>query len=329
MSHPSVDVIPLGTPSEVEAVASRWQTLWELDPHRTAFGTLAFQQALAAVWQRPLTAHFARREGDDVGGALVASRQRGPYRVLPLPPFVQYSALAVQSTAEADVHAGTSALGALSQSLASTYDWSRLLVPYTDMRAAQWQGWSASPRYTYRLALSEDGLLGAASTSTRRTVRKHADDYRVDATADLADIVELCRTSYARQGRDLPGGTDRLLALAQRVEAAGLTKMYLSRDATSGVSTAGVIVLHADTRAHYWVAGSVPGPAMTVLLAHILEDLRKHGLRVFDFVGANTASIAEFKRRFGPRLEPYYVLERCTRPVLRLALAVRDTFRSA
>ncbi len=55
-----------------------------------------------------------------------------------------------------------------------------------------------------------------------------------------------------------------------------------------------------------------------VLLGHILPRLRDDGIEQFDFVGANTPSIAEFKRHFGPVLTPYFYLEKITRPELRL-----------
>ncbi|HET6566995.1 MAG TPA: hypothetical protein VFG50_03460, partial [Rhodothermales bacterium] len=63
-------------------------------------------------------------------------------------------------------------------------------------------------------------------------------------------------------------------------------------------------------------AGSEPGPAMSVLLANMLPALASSGMRTFDYQGANTPSIAEFKRRMGARLVSYYGIEKCTRPEL-------------
>ena len=65
-----------------------------------------------------------------------------------------------------------------------------------------------------------------------------------------------------------------------------------------------MVLTHGRT-AYYWIAGSVPGPAMTVILGAVLGRLRSEGFESFDFLGANTPSIAEFKRRFGPALVEY------------------------
>ena len=57
---------------------------------------------------------------------------------------------------------------------------------------------------------------------------------------------------------------------------------------------------------------------MTVLLGHVLARLREEGVAYFDFVGANTPSIAEFKRRFGSELVSYFRARHTARPELRL-----------
>ncbi len=85
-----------------------------------------------------------------------------------------------------------------------------------------------------------------------------------------------------------------------------MIRIFVARPKDQQQPDAGIVVLHDGETACYWIAGSKPGPAMTVLLGHVLEELKSSGLRSFDFIGANTPSIAEFKRRFGPALTPYY-----------------------
>ena len=57
---------------------------------------------------------------------------------------------------------------------------------------------------------------------------------------------------------------------------------------------------------------------MTVLVGNLLARLRDQGVHMLDFVGANTPSIAEFKRKFGSRIVPYYRVEHVVRPELRV-----------
>ena len=79
-----------------------------------------------------------------------------------------------------------------------------------------------------------------------------------------------------------------------------------------------------DRSASYWVTGSSPGPAMTVLLGSVFPLLEAQGLESFDWIGANTPSIAEFKRRFGAMLTPYFRIEKVVPRLPRLLLALRN-----
>ncbi|MCH8962729.1 MAG: GNAT family N-acetyltransferase, partial [Bacteroidetes bacterium] len=109
-----------------------------------------------------------------------------------------------------------------------------------------------------------------------------------------------------------------LLRLVDALCAEGQVRLFTATPHDAETPEGGLAVLHDGRTAHYWIAGSAPGPAMTVLLGHTLPRLRDDGIEQFDFVGANTPSIAEFKRHFGPVLTPYFFLEKITRPELRL-----------
>ena len=91
-----------------------------------------------------------------------------------------------------------------------------------------------------------------------------------------------------------------------------------------GVPEAGLAALTDGRTAHYWLAGSVPGAAMTVLLAEAFTRLAEEGVTTFDFAGANTPSIAEFKRKFGSTLVPYARARCVSHPALRLADRLRS-----
>ena len=96
-----------------------------------------------------------------------------------------------------------------------------------------------------------------------------------------------------------------LLDLATDLEIRQMVRCFTVSLQESQAAEAGLIVLHDANSAYYWIAGSKPGPAMTVLIGNVLTELKQAKFNTFDFVGANTPSIAEFKRRFGPVLTPY------------------------
>ena len=264
-------------------------------------------------------------EGRDEAGAVVYWRRRGPSREVVIPPFTQYSPVWIRSApSEAAVHSRRSAFEALLTALAVDFAQLRFFIAIPDIRPAQWQGWRVNPLYTYRLSLVEDDLMGRWSSATRRTYRKHEGAYRVEEQPGAASaIIQHCTESYGRHGRSLPATPSRVQALVDTLQAVEHVRLFTATPINDQTPEGGLAVLHDGQTAHYWIAGSTPGPAMTVLLGHTLPRLRDAGIEVFDFVGANTPSIAEFKRHFGPVLTPYFHLEKITRPELRLLHRLR------
>ena len=264
--------------------------------------------------------HLAAADGRDEAGALVHWRRRGLYREVVVPPFTQYSALVLRAVpSEAEVHARQTALEALLAALEPGFARLGFFMTLSDIRPAQWCGWQVKPFYTYRLALDADDLLPNWSSATRRAFRKHRAAFRVEEQPEATSaIVQRCAESYQRHGRSLPADPARLRMLVDALHAQGHARLFTATPTEGTAPEGGLAVLHDGQTAYYWVAGSTPGPAMTVLLGHTLPRLRDAGITTFDFVGANTPSIAEFKRHFGPVLTPYFHLEKITRPELRL-----------
>ncbi|HEX7069564.1 MAG TPA: GNAT family N-acetyltransferase [Rhodothermales bacterium] len=281
----------------------------------TAFARIHFARALADEFGYDLAAHAVRSESGSLNaGVLCHVRRLGPYRRAVVPPFVQYTPVLLDPPlSEHVVHGGDSPLQILLATLAERYGGIALnLTPdLQDVRAAAWSGYRVQPLYTYRIDLEPDRPVHSEwSENALRLFRRFTGDYTVvDGIEHARDVVQLCADGYARHERGLPVAEDRLVSLVRRLTELNLVQVYALRAREGETCEAGIVVLRSDDTAHYWVAGSRPGPAMTVLLGHVLERLAQDGIRMFDMVGANTPSIAEFKRKFGPRLESYYRLE--------------------
>lgn len=320
--------MPLGglltSHSSFEARQKQWQVLWKQSPLRTPFSHIAYAKALHKA-----TGVSFRIEGGTLNnaGLLLFYRRRGPFTEALVPPFTAYTSLLLSSLpSEAD---STQKSTPLLELLTSTHSlaYSALHVPpaLSDSRPFRWAGWQITPFYTYHLALNNQAaLLNRWSSSQRRLYRKHATDYAVEERTDAGStIASLCYASYTRQQRSFPLRESQLHHLIQLTHAAGLARMFTARHKASGVCEGGLALLVDDQTAYYWIVGSQPGPAMTILLGTVLPLLYHDGLQSFDFLGANTPSIAEFKRRFGPTLVPYYRLERYGSKMYRMLHTIR------
>jgi len=247
-----------------------------------------------------------------VGSASVFLRHRGPVRDIVLPPFCPFSAVIPDESA----HASGSLLAA-SPLLPPTRLFS--LPPGVEAAAlGVTTRAEIKERFTYHLpSASPEKAIEGWSSSQRRSFRKHADDYLYvvqdqDALghsagavrSDLVAVAALAAAGYARHGARLPLGQGGLVSLSEDMIRSGLGRLHVLKD-SKGDTVAGVVALANKRMAWYWLAGSEPGPVMTVLLGHLQDALHTAGVPVLDLMGANTPGIAEFKRRFGGELKSY------------------------
>lgn len=318
-------------PAATEKVEERWGTLWDASPQRSPFSRLDYLRAVAAAAGQELSIHIVEDEGSISAGAALTWKRRGPYRMALVPPFTPFSALLLRDqTLASDVHSRSSSFGRLLRELERSYHAVHLHLHPTirDIRPATWGDWKAHPLYTYVVPFDRDGdAMRRWSASTARNYRTARDSFElIEGPEAAAAAIELCRASYARHGRSAPLSESALKKLV--TETTNLHESFAVRRRSDGRPVdAAVVVLNAADRAYYWIAGSRPGNAMTVLIGELFARFDPERVREFDFVGANTPTIAEFKRRFGSTLESYYGLSYYRRKDLELLEVIREQFR--
>lgn len=180
----------------------------------------------------------------------------------------------------------------------------------TDVRAFAWNGWRAEARYTFVTDLTEPFEERFDPDVRRRSRNAERAGVRFDCDVEPSEFERLWRMTHARQGMATPlaqGGLTRLIEAARAVVPCGI---HGTRQA-DGRLVAGNVVLFGESTAYYWLAGFDPAEAATggngLCVVHTLREAARRATR-FDWVGANTPSVAEFKQSFGPRLTPYYRL---------------------
>lgn len=308
------------------ALRPAWDDLLARSPQATACSDLSFAARVASALDFPASV-AAVWEGEALrAGTVLFEKRMGPYRAAALPPLVQYvTPLLKAELRETDVHHHRSPLDALLAVVAEAFDQAQLLLhpSLTDVRPLQWAGWRVEPAYTYRLDLrAAETVTTGWSSNPKRTLKKERDAFEVtEGAAWTSEAVALVEASHARQEQSLGVAPETAWTLAQGLAEDGLVRTFVAH--RGGTAEAGLLVLTDGRTAHYWLAGSTPGPSMTVLLGHVLGQLRDEGVAYFDFVGANTPSIAEFKRRFGAALVPYFRARHTARPELRLLERLR------
>jgi hypothetical protein len=300
----------------------RWRALWEESPQRSLFSSLPYAEAVRDVLGLPFRVLAAEGAYGFAAAVPVFERGARPFRRMVIPPLCPFvPPLLVEAPSEADVHGRASALDFLLGVLERTYAYAQLHLDDSlrDVRPFRWRGWDVAPLYTYVTPLGTGEPVDARwSAGPRETFRRHRDRCVITEGVETAETVAgLCAASYGRHGRKPPAPPDRMAALARALHEQGLARLFACTPSGEDDPAAGLVVLRDGTMAYYWMAGSRPGPAMTVLIGRVLESLSADGTTEFDFMGANTPRIAEFKRRFGPTLTTYHRCEKLVSPLLR------------
>lgn len=314
--------------AEAQEARERWERLGARCTDLGAFDDFDFVTGLVSTQGLACDVLFTSMGGADTFAALLPYRRIGPFREIILPRFCPTSAVLMPGD-----HETTQANDALHEALvhvSANYHRAAFHLSPDRARRATGSGWLSTSLFTYLVDLpnTPDDLTASWSAGTRRLFRKNAEAYRVtEDSLRATTAVEMCAAAYNRSGRPLPVPLGEMGRFAANPGGSVRTRTFLATRHDSSVPEAALVTLHHGKTAYYWIAGSRPGPGMTVLIGRTLVTLRQDGIRTFDFIGANTPSIAEFKRRFGPSLHEYVRLFSSRSRLLDTILRLRNRIR--
>jgi len=295
--------------------------LWERCAVRTPFNHPAFIQAAGEAFGLKPLAMF----GDEVG-VIGLERSRGPVRALALTPGAAYSSpLLVTVPPEAEVNRRQTALDALREAVEGQFAQATFSLPptWTDPRTFSFASWDTALRYTAVADLRDDPTAAWSKGSLQRA-RRHADAFRIEESQGAADsAAQLQAASYSR--KDIPYGlsVQSLGAIARALAERGLARAFTATRTGADAPEAAALFAVDGGRAIYWLSGSEPGPAMTVLFLHAVRALKASGVTHLDLGGANVPGVAQFKRQLGGVLAPTALVRRIGPRWLRVADALR------
>lgn len=189
-----------------------------------------------------------------------------------------------------------------------------------DVRGLLWAGWSARPHYNYVSPVTErESLAGQSENAVRRQAAKaQALGLRDEwGAALLPEVFALWDQTRRRQHLPAyihPDCHRNLLHFAASApdpeigaEVVGL------RHPSTGALEAAMIIGRDPGRAYYLLGAAdlekdgAHGTGAPTLL-HFAATARlfeQRGAYLYDWVGANTPSVSQFKKKFRPRLETY------------------------
>lgn len=174
-----------------------------------------------------------------------------------------------------------------------------------------WNGYRASPTYTYVIPVSDrEAWPGRMSSMNRRNLRKAHDEaeergLRVETGTPMAEVVDLFMQTGRDKGFSIRGGAGAMTSWWDEVEKRDAGTIYAVRDEGSRPACATLSV--RDRRTCWYLAGGMRSDIRSesrlnlVLFERMIRDA--HGLGLdFDFEGSSLPGVERFFRGFGGEL---------------------------
>ncbi|MBL0175380.1 MAG: GNAT family N-acetyltransferase [Ignavibacteria bacterium] len=293
-----------------------WDDLVRVHQHGRVFASRTWLGILADVFGTTTDVAVVHGPDGPVVGIPVLTRKRGPLRVVPPPPISLYNGLVMGPDAPADAIA--TGLAAVERHC----HFAALLGPPAfppDLFDAR-PRWRALAQESLVVDISDaDDAWRRFSQSLRRKIRR-AEEQRLvlHAIDDEGVLLALHQQSYARHALSPPIPGDTLRAWLRLLREEGLAECYGASLPAGGAIAARVVIPDGDVLFD-WLAGAdlahrdIAGSHW--LVARILREASARSMRRFDFMGANTPGVTDFKRSFGGDALPF-----CTATFYRSAL---------
>lgn len=177
-------------------------------------------------------------------------------------------------------------------------------------------GYQLTPRVTLEinLQLPEEELWTSFKGQVRRNIKKaQRHDFEITDHWDPAQGYELFRQTFARHDEECPVNELFFTEMTTGTLLSDHRRRFCAW--ADGVLSAYVITLEHNGTVYYQLAAADPkalsAGVSSLLIWNLLRAHKASGATRFDFVGANTPSIARFKEGFAPVAVPFVQTDLC------------------
>ncbi len=285
-----------------------WERLLAVSRDASVFSSPAWLTVMAQTFRKRALGFVLARDGEPFAGIPLLLHRRGPLRLAAPLPITLYAGLIRSESA-------SPFLDPLLRTVEKRFHFialsARMSAEERNLLASR--GWRLRRQQSIRISLQNpEAIWNGYSQSLRRKIRR-ADETELQLDTDPAVelIVRMFEQSYLRHGTlpPIPGKTleDWLVALRGR----NIVQCFSARHPDGRCAAVRVVIKSGDVL-YDWLAGADPAivPSASHWLVHtLLQRFSQEGCVVFDFMGANTAGVTDFKRGFGGSIHEYYEAE--------------------
>jgi lipid II:glycine glycyltransferase (peptidoglycan interpeptide bridge formation enzyme) len=300
-----------------ESDSSLWNQFVTSSPQGTPFSTTQWAEVIRSLFNVGITIFAVKDKEQLVAGISLFHKKKSSLNYIARIPLSPYTGVLFFPPTDEKHQKLLSEYGeilsALIPVLSRNFHFGQLSLhpSLSDVRQFQWQQWHVVPQFTFINQIENtEKLWEGLSSSVRRKINRAEEKQFVVAEKDNPTVLmKLQEESYLRNGLRPLLPRDVFERYAQELLARKLLRIYSIADAQGNIHAERAVVLWKQ-QVYDWIAGTdtrfMEHNATHLLVWEILTRLSAEGYTTFDFLGANTPHIVDFKQSFGGKLTTYY-----------------------
>lgn len=198
-----------------------------------------------------------------------------------------------------------------------------------DCRPFQWYGFNVNNKYTYRFPILEMAEMEKQFSQDLRRKLKDADsnynDFKV--STDTTELISFVNESYKQHSMTPAINNIQLIEFLDLCIKENVGKIFYHY--YEGKAVAGIFLLSDNKNVYALFSGIDKNYRSKInselLHLHVLnQEIFKE--KTFDFLGANTKDLEQFKRSFGGDLTPYFTVTYTKNNLVKVMLSARSKY---
>ena len=321
----------------------QWNDFVENQPEGTIFHHTGWLMSIYGEQDKNITIRVIvckDKEDRIIGGLAFGSKKKHGVQVIEPPLLSQFSGLLLSHRKtkypSKDLDFRNEMLHSIIELMEKDHRIINLILPpeLYDIRVFNWKGYKNKVRYTFRGTLRDpEELVKTFEPDIKRRAKKAREkDFIIKSGYNkqlIEDFYQLQTLSLSRQNHEFKFTYRQFYNLIAKLKESTMGLSFYVAYSSDQPISAQASISFKET-AYYWLAGGDPGYFNSginpLLMLYVFDDLHKKGMRYFDFVGANTPGVADYKANFNFDLVPYYKVEKTIGSYASLMLLFKKTF---
>jgi len=333
MSNYKIEILTLSNKKTTDK--DIWEDFVKTSPQGTLFNTVTWSEVLSSSFGLDSELIIVHKDNSIEAGILLFYKKKFRFKVVTRAPLTLYNGILFKRTdnlikSQKITEVQYNLTEIILKHISRNFKFVNISSSYNvcDMRTFIWSKWNVQPQYTYTININNiDSIFDNFSSSLRRKIRFcEKEPFCIEKTNDINTLLILQEESYFKNSLKpilALSSFNRFLSLLMEKELVDIFSISKENNVHSMRA-----LLKWNNTIYDFIAGTSEKHKKEngthYLVWKLLQKYSEFGFTLFDFMGANTQNIIDFKRSFGGELREYYNLAYYASNTIKMLIKIND-----